>query len=201
MSFVLRQPYISTFMPFSPPRKAWAICVPAGRPTTWPARIAWCCSSLPRSRDLGLGGRRLLLPGMATLAGLDPRREQPREACTRKVRRHHARLPAVCEHVEPLVAGPKRVLLRAGPMDDAVACPYLVDLAVLPRETRSGQDEEDLLVLDMRRRRPLPGVDLDAVDRDLDASRGTAERPPAPGEVTLLGSTGLDLVPVDEPAL
>ena len=41
----VRQPYMSTFIPLSPPRNACEICVPAGRATTWPARIGTCSSS------------------------------------------------------------------------------------------------------------------------------------------------------------
>ncbi len=48
MSLVSRVPYSSSSSPCSPPRKAWATPVPAGRDTTLPARTA--ISSSPKSR-------------------------------------------------------------------------------------------------------------------------------------------------------
>src|SRR5919108_654802 len=144
---------------------------------------------LGRLTDFRLPGRRLPLPRPPACAGLDPGREEPGDPRPRQVRRHELGLPAVGEHIEPVLAGAQRVLLRVRTVDDAIAFANLVHLAVLPREARSAQDEEDLLVLDVRRRRPFPRIDLDPVHGHRDAPRGAAELPPAPGEVTLLRST------------
>jgi hypothetical protein len=91
------------------------------------------------------------------------------------MRRDHLSPPAEREHVEAVVAGAERVLLVARAMDDAVRRPDLVDLVVLPREPGAAEDVEDLLVLDVRRRRPAAGIDFDAVDGDADRAGGGAE--------------------------
>ena len=80
---------------------------------------------------------------------------------------------AVDQHLEPVGPAPERVLLVVGQMDDAVAGPELVDLLVLPRETGSAEDVDDLLggAVGVGRGRQPPRIDLHAVDADSRCSR------------------------------
>src|SRR5215210_5047099 len=56
-----------------------------------------------------------------------------------------SRMPRpVDEHVEAIRPSTERVLLVVCEMDDAVAGAKLIDLLVLPRETRAAEDEDDL---------------------------------------------------------
>src|SRR5205814_955498 len=105
---------------------------------------------------------------------------------------------AVGEVVEAGRPGPERVRLRTRAVDDAVAGSDLVRLPVLPGQAASSQEEEDLLVgsLDVRRRRPVLRLELDAAHACADRARGDAEVAPGAADVTGRPHERVDLVPV-----
>src|SRR5262249_51956133 len=88
--------------------------------------------------------------------------------------------------------------LVVGEVHDAVAGPKLVDLLVLPGETRAAEDEDDLLrgSVRVRGRREPARIDADAVGADPGAADRVAEPLPARRHLALLGPARLDLVPV-----
>jgi hypothetical protein len=107
------------------------------------------------------------------------------------VRAREVRVPrddalAEREHVEAVVAGAKRVLLRDS-VDDAVTRADLVRLAVLPRQSGPAQHEEDLfrVKLAMDRCRPATRVDLHAVHADTLRARSLTEVGPGSAHVSL----------------
>jgi hypothetical protein len=106
----------------------------------------------------------------------------------------------VCKDAEAVGPGAQRVRLRLGQVDEAVAGPHLVRRAVLPGEARAREHEEDLLLrpFDVRRRRPLPGIDVDQLHADAASTGGSAQVPPAPADVPGLSPARLDLVPVGD---
>ena len=85
-------------------------------------------------------------------------------------------------------------------MDDAVAGADLVDVAVLPGEAGAAEDVDDLLLgaLDVRRRRPLAGVDLEPLQPDGDRPGRASEVAPDRAQVSELVAPAVDIVPVDD---
>jgi hypothetical protein len=102
------------------------------------------------------------------------------------------------QDVEPSGAGSERVRLLLGKMDEAIAFSYLVDLPILPRDAGPPEHVKDLLLsaFDMRRRRPLAGVDLDPLEPDAPRTGGCAKIPPRTREMPGLSPDRHDLVPV-----
>src|SRR5919197_4110659 len=139
--------------------------------------------------ELGLG-----VEGMRDLTGFGPRGIQPVAVRVREVRARRPHAMAVCEHLEPVVPGAKRVRLRHRPMDDAVALPDLVGGAVLPGEPGAAEDVEDLFLdrMYVRRRRNVARVQLDAAHADPDRAGGTAEVGPPSAEVSVRVEARLD---------
>src|SRR6185369_8759572 len=147
--------------------------------------------------DLGLAHGGLTLPGTRP-ADVHPARMHPGDARARQ-HRVSLRLPlAVGEDVEPVGPGAQRVRMLLGQVDEGVAFADLEDLAVLPRETGTAENEEDLLLRSLRVRgsRPLARVDEDAFEPDGDTSGRAAEVVPVPGDVPALSPVRLDVVPV-----
>ena len=128
------------------------------------------------------------------------RRSHPHHLRPRQVRGGRIGALPEGEDVEAAIAGVQRVHFRADPVDEDVPGLDLVGLAVLPREPRAAEDEEDLLLVELGvgGSRPASGIDLDARDPDADAPRGLAEVAPAAAEVPLLQSLARDLVPVSD---
>ena len=147
---------------------------------------------------LRLPGCDLARPGMIAGARIRPRREDPGDVPARQVGDLQRNAHAVDEDVEPVVAGPQRVRPGARRMDDAVAGPDLVDLPVLPGEAGAAEDVDDLLLgaLDVRRRRPLAGVDLEPLQPDGDRPGRASEVAPDRAQVSELAAAALDVVPV-----
>src|SRR5262249_26110241 len=134
----------------------------------------------------------LHVPGIV-VAAFHPRPADPHRARARQP----ADLGAVArpedEILETFGPGDERVLGLVGAVDDTVERTDLVPLAVLPRQTRAGEDEEDLLggAVRVRRRRQLPGRDPDAVDADALRARGVAEALPDGVHLALRPMVGL----------
>ena len=108
-------------------------------------------------------------PGLAEPR--DPGARQPRDA-------GRVRALPEGEHVEPVGPGLQRVRVLERKMDEAVARAHLVADRValalpLHGDARAAEDVEDLLLgaFEMERRRPHPGIDLDALDADRAATR------------------------------
>src|SRR5205085_9668126 len=76
-----------------------------------------------------------------------------------------------------------------------------VRTAVLPRETRPAEDEEDLLgrPVDVGRRRPQPRLEADPLEAHADRSGRTAEVAPCAADVAGVTPLRLDIVPVRDP--
>ena len=91
-----------------------------------------------------------------------------------------------------------RLALRL--VHQAVARADLVRLAVLPREPRAAEDEEDLLVgaVHVRGRRDLALVELDAMDAGVHRACGAAEVRPRAAEPAARRPARLEVVPVRE---
>src|SRR5436190_4722897 len=142
----------------------------------------------------------LAVERMLALPGLGPRREEPVAAGLRQVAAAGPVPLAEREHLEAAVTGAEGMRLAPRRVHEAVAGTHLVGLAVLPREPRPGEDEEDLLVgaVDVRRRRDLAGAELDAVHADAARAGGAAEVAPGAAERRARRTPGLDLVPVRE---
>src|SRR6187431_556633 len=89
-----------------------------------------------------------------------------------------------------------------GQVDEGVVFADLEDLAVLPRETGTAENEEDLLLrpLGVRGSRPLARVDQDAFEPDGDTPGRASKVVPAPGDVPALSPVRLDVVPVRDVA-
>src|SRR6478672_820557 len=102
------------------------------------------------------------------------------------------------EVLEAVGPGDERVLHLVRPVDDAVEGPHLVHVAVLPGESRSGKDEEELLrgPVRMGRGRQLAGSDADTVDADALGAGSAAEPLPLRVHLPLGRAMELDLVPV-----
>src|SRR5512132_2852456 len=150
--------------------------------------------------DLRLADRSLAAVGILALAGLRPRRSEPGNARARQMRGIAASPPAVGDERQPFRPCPKGVRLPPRPVHEAVAGPHLIGLAVLPGEPIALEDEEDLLLggVEVRRRRPPPGLHADPVDTDADAARRSTHELPRAVDVPPLELTGLDVIPVDE---
>src|SRR5205823_9104819 len=132
---------------------------------------------------------------------VDPARPEPRDTRAREVRSLLPSPVAVREHVEALRACPERVRLRVAPVHQAVARPDLVRAAVLPRQARAAEHEEDLLrgAVHMRRRGPLLRRDLDPSQAHADRPGGGSEVGPHRIEVAGAAVAWLDVVPVRDP--
>jgi hypothetical protein len=108
------------------------------------------------------------------------------------------------DHVEAVVAREERVPLAAAEVDDAVALADLVHshlargAELLPGPAGAAEDVEDLFLraLDVGRRRPAAGVDLDPVDAEPTRAGGCGEVSPRAGEMTDFGAVGFRLVPI-----
>ena len=131
-------------------------------------------------------------------ADFHPTRMHPRDACPRK---HSVAVELALsegQHVEPGGTGSERVRLLLRYMDEAVAFGDLVDLPILPRDAGSSEHEKDLLLsaFDVRRRRPLAGVDLDPLEPDAPRAGGRAQISPGAGQMAGFTPDRLHLVPV-----
>ena len=131
--------------------------------------------------DLGRAGRGLARPRVILLgADRRPGLAEPRDAGARQPRdavRERA-LPER-EHVEPVGPGLQRVRVLEREVDEAVAGAHLVADGIalalpLHGDARAAEHVEDLLLgaLEMERRRPHAGVDLDPLHADRAATRG-----------------------------
>ena len=157
--------------------------------------------ALRRLPHLGLPCGRLA--DVRALSGADQRDVgepgvHPGDACARE---HRVPVPdAVPEgqHPQPVRPGAERVCLTVRQVDETVAFADLVDLPALPRQAASLEDVEQLLrgALDVRRRRPLPRVDLDQRDPDTFGAGGASEVAPGAADVPRLAARALHVVPV-----
>src|SRR5436305_3375748 len=120
----------------------------------------------PRLRlaDLERRHARLDVPRVV-VAALDPRPADPDRARAWEPADLRRVAPAEDEVLEPVGSRNERVLVVVGAVDDAVARPDLMDVAVLPREAGAGEHEEELLrrAVRVRRRRQHPRRDAHAV--------------------------------------
>ena len=126
-------------------------------------------------RDLGRAGRRLTGPRVILLrADRRPGLAEPRDSGARQPR-DPVRVRALPERedVEPVRTGLERVRVLEREVHEAVAGANLVADRIalafpLHGDTRAAEDVEDLFLgaLEVERRRPHPGIDLDALEPD-----------------------------------
>src|SRR5450756_2569943 len=134
---------------------------------------------------------------MRFAADLDPAPPEPGHAGARQARHWSRAARTEGEHVQALVAGDQRVRRASGDVDDAVAGRHLAGLAVLPAESVSAEDVEDLLlgIVHVGRRGPPARLDLDAFEAGSDAPAGLAEVGPGGAHRADLDPPARDLVP------
>lgn len=132
------------------------------------------------------------------VAPLDPRPPDPDRARPRQPADLRRVTRSVDEVVETVRTRDERVLVLVRAMDDAVERAHLVHFAVLPREARASEHEEDLLrcAVGVRRSRQLPRRDAHAVDADADGTCRGAEPLPRRVHLAFRPVMRLDVIPM-----
>ncbi len=158
----------------------------------------------PRRRlgDLRRPGRGLTRPWMVFFgAHRSPGLTKPRDAGARQPGRARVRPLAERQDVDPVVASLQRMGVLERQVDDAVARTHVVPERVLALpldgDARSREDVEDLLLsaLEVERRRPHAGIDLDALHAD-GPRRLPRQAVPGAGDVAAFAAPGAHVVPV-----